>query len=450
VSSRWTLRAGLAVALVPLALLAAGCGGSSSSSSGSTTTSSSSTTGTTAGSTTLSGNITFDGVWTGNEAKNFGAVIAAFNKLYPKVKVNYKPVGDNLPTVLSTAVAGGNPPDMADIAQPGLVKQFVDKGALKPIGYATTVFKANFSPAWVALGTFNSKIYGLVFKASNKSTVWYNVKAFKDAGVTAPKTWPKFLATARTIRASGLPPFSIAASNGWTLTDLFENIYLRTAGKAKYDLLTAHKIKWTDPSVKAALKVMGAVFASSNMVGGTSGALQTDFPTSVNNALAASPKGAMVIEADFVPTAITDTSLKAIKDYNEFAFPTIGKSSPATVLAGGDVVVMFKNNPANQALVKYLATPQAATIWAQRGGYTSANKNVKPSAYGDALNRKTAVALALAKVTRFDMSDQQPAAFGSTVGQGEWKIFQDLVQSPKNVNKVAAALEASAKKAYGK
>jgi alpha-glucoside transport system substrate-binding protein len=48
------------------------------------------------------------------------------------------------------------------------------------------------------------------------------------------------------------------------------------------------------------------------------------------------------------------------------------------------------------------------------------------------------------------MSDQQPAAFGSTVGQGEWKIFQDLVQNPKNVNQVAAALEASAKKAYGK
>jgi alpha-glucoside transport system substrate-binding protein len=75
---------------------------------------------------------------------------------------------------------------------------------------------------------------------------------------------------------------------------------------------------------------------------------------------------------------------------------------------------------------------------------------VTGSAYGDVLNRKTALALALGKVVRFDMSDQQPAAFGSTVGQGEWKIFQDLVQNPKNVNQVAAALEVSAKKAYGK
>ena len=43
------------------------------------------------------GSITFDGVWTGAEAANFGAVIKAFNKSYPDVKVNYKPVGDNLP-----------------------------------------------------------------------------------------------------------------------------------------------------------------------------------------------------------------------------------------------------------------------------------------------------------------------------------------------------------------
>ena len=60
----------------------------------------------------VSGSITFDGVWTGAEAKSFGDVIKAFNKKYPDVKVNYKPVGDNLPTVVSTAVAGGNPPDM--------------------------------------------------------------------------------------------------------------------------------------------------------------------------------------------------------------------------------------------------------------------------------------------------------------------------------------------------
>ena len=160
----------------------------------------------------VSGTINFDGIWTGAEASAFGAVIKEFNKTYPKVKVNYKPVGDNLPTVVSTAVAGGNPPDMADIAQPGFVKQLIAKGALKPIGYATSTLKRNFSPSWIKLGTFTGKIYGLVFKASNKSTVWYNVHAFKTAGVKPPTTWPQFTKAASTIKASGVPPYSIGGA----------------------------------------------------------------------------------------------------------------------------------------------------------------------------------------------------------------------------------------------
>ena len=38
------------------------------------------------------------------------------------------------------------------------------------------------------LGTIGGKLYGFVFKAANKSTVWYNVPAFKDAGIQPPKT----------------------------------------------------------------------------------------------------------------------------------------------------------------------------------------------------------------------------------------------------------------------
>ena len=49
-------------------------------------------------------------------------MIKAFNKVYPNVKINYKPLGNNVTTVLATAITGGNPPDMADIAQPGYVE----------------------------------------------------------------------------------------------------------------------------------------------------------------------------------------------------------------------------------------------------------------------------------------------------------------------------------------
>ena len=143
-------KAAVFLVVVPLVLVAAGCGGSKKAASTTTTTSTATTQ---AVNTSVSGSVSFDGVWTGAEATAFGGVIKAFNKVYPNVKVTYHPVGDNLPTVVSTAVAGGNPPDMADIAQPGLVAQFVAKGALKPITYAHSVLVANFSPSWIALGT---------------------------------------------------------------------------------------------------------------------------------------------------------------------------------------------------------------------------------------------------------------------------------------------------------
>src|SRR5262249_15057049 len=154
---------------------------------------------------------------------------------YPNVKVNYKPVGNNVPTVLATAIAGGHPPDMADIAQPGLVKQLAEQGHLKPINYARGPIAQNFAGAWAKLGQVNGKQYALVFKAANKSLLWYNVQSFKTAGVKAPKTWKQLQSAAGTVAASGTPPYSIGGADGWTLTDLFENIYLRTFGPAKYD-----------------------------------------------------------------------------------------------------------------------------------------------------------------------------------------------------------------------
>jgi ABC-type glycerol-3-phosphate transport system substrate-binding protein len=397
----------------------------------------------------VSGSLSITGVWTGQEQKNFQAVINGFTKKNPDVKIKYTSSGDQTPTVLSTAVQGGNPPDLASVSQPGLMKDFASRGKLKPIDFAKGVINKNYTPSWSTLGSVKGHLYGLFFKGANKSTVWYNVQSFKNAGVKPPKTWTQLLAAAKTLKASGTPAYAIGGADGWTLTDLFENVYIRSAGAAKYDALTTHKIKWTDASVKKALQIMGQLLSdTSNIPGGTSGALQTDFPTSVSQVLNLKPKAAMIFEGDFVP-GVAKTTAKPVTNYNVFDFPQVGKSAPA-VVGGGDVVMMFKDSPAARAFISYLATPEAATIWAKKGGFSSPNKNVKASAYSDPLNRATATALAHAKTFRFDLSDLQPAAFGGTVGQGEFKIFQDFLKNPKNVNGIATALEKSAAAAYKK
>jgi alpha-glucoside transport system substrate-binding protein len=400
----------------------------------------------------VSGSVSIIAKWTGDEQKSFEAVLGPFKKANPGVKIKYTGAGDNVAQIVSTAVQGGNPPDLAQLPQPGLMKQFAERGAAKPINFARSVIAANFAPVWLQLGSVKGKLYGLFFKGANKSTVWYNVQAFKNAGVKAPADWAGFLNVAKTLRASGAKAYSIGGADGWTLTDLFENIYLRTAGGAKYDQLSNHTIKWTDPTVKAALRQMAQVLGdSSNIAGGTTGALQTDFPTSVSNVFVNPAKAAMVIEGDFVPGVVaTSTKLKPISGYNQFPFPSIKAATKSAVMGGGDILVMFKSNAATQALIKYLATAPAATIWAKRGGFSSPNKNVKASAYSDPLTRATATALAKATLFRFDLSDLQPAAFGATAGQGEWKLFQDFLSNTKNVDGIAGQLEAAAAKAYKK
>jgi alpha-glucoside transport system substrate-binding protein len=451
VRNRWVRGVGVAAVAATLAVAAAGCGGGGSKN---TSTGSTGSAAGVSGSSAVKGTITFDGIWTSSSGqKQFQDVINAFNKKYPNVKVKYKPVGNSLPTVLATAVAGGHPPDMADIAQPGTVQQFVNQGKLKPITYAKGTISANFAPAWAKLGTFSGKLYALPFKAANKSLVWYNVPAFTQAGVKPPKTWSQLLAAAKTLKASGTPAYSIGGADGWTLTDLFENIYLRTFGPAKYQQLAVHKIKWTDPSVATALKTMGQVLGdTSNIGGGTSGALQDGFNTSVTNAFASPPKAAMVFEADFVGGVIlSSTKAKAKTGFNVFPFPTIkpGPGASAVEIAG-DMFVTFRDNPAIEAFVKYLATPQAAEIWAKQGGFGTGNKNVPASIYPDPITKTSEAPILSAKSVVFDMSDEQPPSFGGTAGQGEWGLFQQFLRNPKDVSGIQKKLESAAAAAYKK
>jgi alpha-glucoside transport system substrate-binding protein len=424
-------RLAMPAAISLLAVAAAGCGGGDNSSG--------------SGGGGASGSVSVMAVWTGPEQKSFEAVLKGFTDANPDVTVNYTSAGDQLPTQLSTAVAGGNPPDMAVLPQPGLMDDFVKKGALKPLDYAKDDVQSNLGDSAVDLGTVDGKLYGFLFKAANKSTVWYNVKAFDDAGVEPPKTWDDLLKAADTLKASGVPAFSVGGADGWTLTDLFENIYLRQAGADKYDQLAKHAIPWTDESVKTTLKTMADVLGDRSNIAGNP--LQIDFPTSVSDVFSASPKAAMVMEGDFVPSA-GKTTLKPVEGYDVFPFPSID-DSPASVVGGGDTVVAFTDTPATQALVKYLASADAAEIWAKRGSFATLNKNVDESVYPDDITRTTAGAIGKAEVFRFDLSDLQPAAFGGTVGQGLFKLFQDFLANPKDVDGIASQMEAAAAKAYG-
>ena len=435
----------LALLTLTLAFVAAGCGGDGDdegAGEGATDTAAQE------GDADVSGSITIQAVWTGQEGESFQAVLDAFSEAYPNVNVSYKSAQD-IATVLSTAVEGGNPPDIAALPNPGLMRDFASRNAIQPIEFARDIVEENFSEDWVTLGSVDDQLYGVFFKGANKSTVWYNVQAFEDAGVEPPATWEDLLTAAETLNASGIPAYSIGGSEGWVLTDLFENLYLRIAGPEKYDQLERHEIPWTDQSVKDTLTEMGKVLGdTANLAGGRQGALQTDFTGSVTQVFTDPPKGAMIFEGDFVGGVITnETNAELGETANVFRFPSVNDQGENFVMGAGDAVVMFKDTPAAQAFIRYMATPEAGEIWAERGGFSSPNQNVNADVYPDDLTRDLATALAEAETFRFDLSDLLPAAFGS---DALFKGLQDFLGNPNNVDGIAQQLERAAAQAQDK
>jgi alpha-glucoside transport system substrate-binding protein len=429
---RWVVAALLVTAL---AFVAAGCGGDDDG-------------GSAEGSEDVTGSISTMAIWSGDEQADFQAVIDGFNELYPNVTVKYTSGGDNLAPLLSTAVEGGNPPDIACIAQPGLLQGFVEQGKLQPIDDLRSAIVDNFGESVADVGAFDGTQYAVMFKGANKSTVWYNVADFEEAGVTPPETWDELNEARDTLKAAGITPYSVGVDVGWPMTDIFENIYLRTAGPEKYDQLVAHEIPWTDQSVKDALTFMQDIVGESDeMVGGTEGALQTEMPASVANVFNDPAKAAMVVVGDFAP-AQGEFNLEAETGYNVFTFPSVNDSGPA-VVGSGDLCVTFKASEAATAFLEYLTTPEAAEIWASRGGFSSPNKNLDPSVYPDEITRTNASALAEAENFRFDASDLMPSAFGGTPGAGLFKAFSDFVQNPDDIDGITQQMETDAKKAYG-
>lgn len=390
-------------------------------------------------------------VWTGPERANFVKVLDEFEKR-TGATVDFVPSGDDMAGFVGSKIAGGGPPDVAMLQQVGVLHEFAQKGWLKPLGAdARAQLTKNYTKGWQDLGAHKGTPYGVYFKASNKSLVWYNAQAFDNAGVKEPKTWREFLTTARTLADSGVEPVSVGGADGWTLTDWFENIYLSQAGPQKYDQLAQHKLKWTDPTVKQALTTLGQLFGHKDLLaGGNSGALQTDFPTSVTQTFSGggAPKAAMVSSADFAAANISQTKAKVGTDAKVFPFPAVGAKSP--VVTGGDVAVALKDTKASQALLTFLASTDAAKIWAQAGGFLSPNKALDQAAYANDVMRTIAKALiAAGDDFRFDMSDQAPASFGGKPGQGEWKDLQDFLKNPQDVAGIQSRLEKDAARSFG-
>lgn len=383
--------------------------------------------------------------WSGEEQDAFTEVFTLFER-QTGVDVRYVPAGDELATILQTRIAGGNAPNVAIAPQPGLVYHLAATGALVPLPEEiVTEVKNNYHDVWTDLGTVKGTLYAVPFKATHKSTIWYNQDTLRRYG-QPPQTWEELLDLCRRLADSGIAPMSVGGADGWVLTDWFENVYLQQSGTAKYHQLTRREIPWTDPSVRAALETLRQLLGQDRFVSrGKGGALQTEFAQSVLAVFGPQASAAMVYEGDFVAAVIRkDTAATVGQTARFFPFPGPVAES-RRIVVGGDQAVAFRSDPTTMRFLRFLASAQAGEVWARRGGFLSPNGTVALDSYPDQISKELARQLVDKKLDMvFDMSDLYPAEFGATRGAGEWKALQDFLSNPQDIDAVMRQLDAAA------
>ena len=355
----------------------------------------------------------------------------------------------DLAAVLTTAIEGGNPPDVAILPQPGLMVSLANDGSIVDIESMRSTLEADYASSWIDLGSVDGTLYGCFYGVSNKSLIWYNPKRFAENGYSVPSTWAELEALAAQIQADGGTPWSLAVesggASGWPGTDWIEDIMLRTAGPDLYDQWVAGNLAFDSPEVRRAWEIFGSVATDdAALFGGTVGAATTFFGD-VGIPLFTDPPGAFLakqasfITSFFQDTNPTDAALVAGEDISFFPFPEIDAAGGTPVLGGGNVIVSFNNEPDTLALMAFLCGSDFQQATAASLGFLSANRGVDSSVLPSDLLRLNNEAIQAAEVVRFDASDLMPPE----VGQGTfWTGVVDYITG-ENLNNILPAIDQS-------
>jgi alpha-glucoside transport system substrate-binding protein len=401
--------------------------------------------------------------WTGGEGTGFAAAIADFAKA-TGINIQVDSIGSSHETVLKTRIEGGNPPDMAALAQPTGVLAYAKQGKVKDIAAivgadGAAKLKAEF-PTTIALTSEGDHIWSIPTKADVKSMIWYPVKAFQAKGYTVPKTWDELVALADKIKADGSHPFCVSAggpgtATGWELTDWVEEVLLKTEDPQVTSDWVSHKITFEDPKIKAAFDKVGSLLFKDGYVdGGGPAIVNADLKTVMDpmfNQDTAAPgcwmqKIPVWYGPDFFPDKRTSgTDSKYVigdnGDIGIFPFPTISDQFKGAE-GSADSFMVLNDRPEVRAFAEFLATPEGLEGWIKSVGVLSPNVKVPAEWYASNYKLKVANDIASAATSiGFDASDLMPPA----VGQGSfWTGISDWANSNgSNTDTVLKAIDDS-------
>ena len=352
--------------------------------------------------------------WSGQELRAFHSVLDGLGQLdYP---VEVVPLGDDISTAFGPRSA--RRPDIVMLPQPGLVAQH--RGDLESM--PAELGDRGRARLWDELLVHDGTTYGVPFKTAHKSAVWYRPSVFKQVGLQPPKLWSEWIELNRSLSLAGIRPLSLAAGDGWVLTDFLENLLLGSAPSTYRELAAAaHPRPAEQPQVAAALRLLGTMWsAPGTLAGGVDRSLVQQFPDAIVEVFG-HRRAAMVLASDFAEPVVRSFAADPA-DVGLFTFPPTGPGLTAPVVVGGDVMVLPR--PATddaRDLVRRLAAPAAVDPWIATGGFLADGRT---TGYSPELTRLADQLVAPGTSLQFDLSDRL-GRLGDI--NGLWRVLTDFL-----------------------
>lgn len=106
-------------------------------------------------------------------------------------------------------------------------------------------------------------IWSVPVNIHRSNVMWFSPAKLREWGVTAPKTWDEFLATAKTLQSKGVRE-PLALGENWTQQHLWESVALGVLGPDDYGRLWTGALKFSDTKVLKVWDTFGAVLTYAN------------------------------------------------------------------------------------------------------------------------------------------------------------------------------------------
>jgi raffinose/stachyose/melibiose transport system substrate-binding protein len=203
--------------------------------------------------------------WRQEDKAAYESLIADFEAKNPGITVKFEAFeAQSYATVLSTALAAENGPDLMMVRAYGAFEAVAGAGYLMPLTPEEIPGLADLPAPALKAETLRAdgKIYAVPF-ASQTMLVIYNKDIYDQLGLKEPDTWDELMANAKAIKDAGMFAFANGTATAWQNETIATALMASTVGRDFYDEVQEGKAGFDDPRyVKGltALKDISAYF----------------------------------------------------------------------------------------------------------------------------------------------------------------------------------------------